>query len=113
MCVFSLNVCVGCMSQRHDVSLKLARNMWLDPAQVDDNQSLHYLGIANFRQKEDRMALCAYGLTGELLPESSAVGSVVMFAPLPASGGFHTRPAEENFLCTIPVEVCVCHTSFP
>ena len=91
------------LTQGHEISLKTSRKTWMDPA---EEKYLLHLGIGNFCLQEDRIALCAYGLTGELLPQTAAVGSVVMFAPLPASGSFLERPKDENFLHTIPLEVC-------
>jgi hypothetical protein len=55
------------------VSLKQARQKWLDNTTID-----FCVAIANFKQAEDRKALCAYALTGELL--KADVGSVVMWS---------------------------------
>ena len=62
----------------------------------------HY-DLANWRIKADRLALCRYLLTRELL--GADVGSVVMFA-IPQDGSL-VRPGVEHFLHTMPHEVRV------
>lgn len=69
-------------------------------------QDLHdkggtYYDIANWRQRADRLALCQYLLTRELLQPD--VGSIVMFAVPPGTG--MQRPKEEHFLHTIDERV--------
>jgi hypothetical protein len=58
------------------VPLASSRKQWLDST-TDQYSSL----IGNFKEKEDRMAMCSYVLTGQLL--EGEVGSTVMFS-LPA-----------------------------
>ena len=65
--------------QLKEVSLSESRAKWLEAPNIG-----HVVGVANFVDKRDRMALCHYVLTGELL--QSDVGSVVMFS-LPPGGG--------------------------
>ena len=62
----------------------------------------HY-ELANWRKKADRLAMCSYLLTRELL--GADVGSVVMFA-IPQDGSL-VRPPVEHFLYTMPREVRV------
>eukprot|EP00736_Rhodelphis_marinus_P010089 Rmarinus@m.2093 len=61
-----------------DVPLGRARRMWLD------TRGHVPLGIANCKEVADRLALCRYHMTGQLL--EGAVGSVVMFGLPPKSG---------------------------
>eukprot|EP00873_Tetraselmis_striata_P022560 jgi/Tetstr1/442824/TSEL_030907.t1 len=80
--------------QVHDVPLVESRRTV--------QQDLHdkggtYYDIANWRQRADRLALCQYLLTRELLQPD--VGSIVMFAVPPGTG--MQRPKEEHFLHAI------------
>ena len=86
----------------HDVSLVQARKSWLEDA--ERLGSIDKLGVGNWKKKADRLALCSYLLTGEIL--QGDVGSVTMFA-LPSD---FTRVDEECFLYTIPKAVrCVSY----
>ncbi|MEW5312491.1 MAG: hypothetical protein WDW38_004122 [Sanguina aurantia] len=76
--------------QLTDVSLAASRAQWLD-SQKNTNA-----WIGSFKRKADRLALCSYLITGQLL--EADVGSVVMFG-IPA--GFGTRAQDEGFLQTI------------
>ena len=66
--------------QLHDVSLAASRKSWLDSM-----TETHSGEIANFKRKEDLMAMCSYVVTGQLL--DADVGSVVMFALPDGVGG--------------------------
>lgn len=81
----------------HDVPLVEARKLWLDDAERDT--SIDKTGVGNWKKKADRLALCSYLLTGEIL--QGDVGSVAMFA-LPED---LIRADEEFFLRTIPQSV--------
>jgi tetratricopeptide (TPR) repeat protein len=72
----------------HDVPLATARKRWLEPL------DWKWCSLGDFKQEADRMALCAYVLTGQLLPDAD-VGSVTMFA-LPA-GYAGVRALNESF----------------
>ena len=76
-----------------DVSLADARAGWLKSAQRH-NRSLGWICI--FREKNDRLALCLYSVTGQLLPADA--GSVTMFS-IPSGSG--EIALEENFLQSI------------
>ncbi|KAK3250203.1 hypothetical protein CYMTET_40408 [Cymbomonas tetramitiformis] len=80
--------------QAHDVSLVQARELWLEDVEKHNCISKNHIG--NWKQTADRLALCSYLITGEIL--QGQVGSVTMFA-LPEN---LTRADEENFLYTIP-----------
>jgi hypothetical protein len=82
--------------QVHDVSLAASRRQWLDS--TTDTQSTE---IANFKQQQDRMAMCAYIITGQLL--DADVGSVVMFA---VPEGVGEKAFNELFLQVSVFEVC-------
>jgi hypothetical protein len=74
--------------QQHDVCLASSRQRWLASM-----TGTHAAEIGSFRMKGDRMAMCSYILTGQLL--DADVGSVVMFA-LPRGAG--DRADNELFL---------------
>jgi hypothetical protein len=57
----------------HDVPLATSRKLWL--RSMTDTITTE---LANCKQREDRMAMCSYILTGQLL--DAEVGSVAMFA---------------------------------
>jgi tetratricopeptide (TPR) repeat protein len=78
------------------VPLAQARATWLE-----DN-SRTWFEIGNFSRKEDRHALCAYALTGQLL-DGATVGSVCMFASLPPGFGA-TRALSESVFHSVPVD---------
>ena len=59
--------------QSAKVSLQAARSAWLDMSPDE----IKWRDIGNFKRKEDRMALCAYSISGQLL--EATTGSVVMF----------------------------------
>ncbi|KAK9804206.1 hypothetical protein WJX72_001253 [[Myrmecia] bisecta] len=87
--------------QVHDVPLAESRAKWLASTTRANAQ------IGNFRVKADRLALCEYLLTVQLL--ESEVGSVVMFA-IPE--GFGERAHDEVFLQTLPAsEILGCRLS--
>lgn len=60
------------------VSLKKSRELWAI------SQSLSFMNIANCKRQSDRMSLCSYGLSGELL--GGDIGSTVMFCIPPGYG---------------------------
>jgi hypothetical protein len=64
----------------------------------DDLHKCSHYDIANWRKKADRLALCRYLLTQELL--GGDVGSVVMFA-IPQDANL-IRQGVEHFLHTVP-----------
>lgn len=80
--------------QAHTVSLKQARELWLNDMGKDTSLANTYIG--NWKQRADRLALCSYLLTGEVL--HGDVGSVTMFA-LPEH---MTRADQESFLSALP-----------
>eukprot|EP00854_Cymbomonas_tetramitiformis_P005726 gene5726-6915_t len=82
--------------QAHTISVLQARELWLMDAGQKDETSPQNIYIGNWKQRADRLALCSYLLTGELL--RGEVGSVTMFA-LPER---MTRADEESFLSIIP-----------
>jgi hypothetical protein len=65
--------------QHGEVPLASSRKQWLDS--MTETYSTQ---IADFKEKKDRMAMCSYVLTGQLL--EGEVGSSVMFS-LPAGKG--------------------------
>ena len=78
------------------VPLARARAAWLE----DNNRT--WFEIGNFARAKDRLALCAYVLTGQLL-DGATVGSVCMFAPLPS--GFEAKRAlGESIFHVVPVD---------
>ena len=78
------------------VPLAQARVTWLE------ENTRTWLEIGNFTLAEDRHALCAYALTGQLL-DGATVGSVCMFAPLPL--GFSAkRSLNESVFHCVPVD---------
>ena len=54
------------------MKLRTARDKWLE------NSPKCWTSIANFKQKQDRDALCKYSISGELL--ESHVGNITMFS---------------------------------
>eukprot|EP00775_Hariotina_reticulata_P007641 gene7641-7843_t len=74
----------------HNISLAASRSKWLD----SQPQALTY--VANFKRKADRLALCRYIMTGQLL--EADVGSVMMFA---VPEGHRDRALRENVLQTL------------
>lgn len=75
--------------QAEEVSLAKARKLWFR------GQTTSNCNMGSFKAKGDRMALCAYAITGQLL--EAEVGSVVMFA-VPDSLGCGERAINEHFL---------------
>lgn len=68
------------------VPLERARTEWVRRA------TRSWFVIGNMKRKEDRMALCAYAVSGDALPAApGAVGSVTMFTHLP---GMHLAQHE-------------------
>ncbi|KAJ3066660.1 hypothetical protein HDU98_010057 [Podochytrium sp. JEL0797] len=76
--------------QGSSVTLRESRRLWLD------NHSKSWAWIGTFRREADRLALCEYFLTGQIL--EADVGSVVMFA-VPTSVG--EVSFDENVLGTV------------
>ncbi|KAG5177594.1 hypothetical protein JKP88DRAFT_332187 [Tribonema minus] len=76
------------------VPLADARRQWLQG--IKNAWSL----VANFKKADDRMALCAYAISGQVLPPCDT-GSVCMFATPPGAG---ERALDDNFLQTIQIQ---------
>jgi hypothetical protein len=89
--------------QLHDnVPLAASRQQWLETMKGD-----HADEIGNFKELEDRMAMCSYVLTGQLL--EADVGSVVMFS-LPTRED--EKALNELFLQVRIFAMCVQHDGF-